>query len=149
MDPLRLVFPPVDAAVPVLALLGLALALSRSAPMARAALLTLHAGTLSGYVAYDLLHYSLHHATLRGERQRRLQRHHIAHHFRHQRQAFSISTTWIDALLGTSGKAAASVRGGAREAKGVALARGVQLERASRGRAQALHAGDWMHPSCN
>ena len=149
MDPLRLVFPPVAAAVPVLALLGLALALSRSAPMARAALLTLHAGTVSGYVAYDLLHYSLHHATLRGERQRRLQRHHIAHHFRHQRQAFSISTTWIDALLGTSGKAAASVRGGAREAKGVALARGVQLERASRGRAQVLHAGDWMHPSCN
>eukprot|EP00793_Prasinoderma_coloniale_P007069 PRCOL_00006921-RA len=53
MDPLRLVFPPAAAALPVLGLLGVAVLLGErtGSPSARAALLAAHAGTVAGYVA--------------------------------------------------------------------------------------------------
>ena len=104
MDPLRLVFPPAAAALPVLGLLGVAVLLGErtGSPSARAALLAAHAGTVAGYVAYDLLHYRLHHCEAASAREAALQRGHISHHFKDGRAAFSISTTWLDAALGTA-----------------------------------------------
>jgi len=97
-DGLRLVFPPLFAA-PLVAFFRAALAAALPGPgRARAAF----GGMLAGYVAYDCTHYWSHHAGtalpawLAGVRAA-----HLAHHFRDSSRGFGVSSSLLDALLGT------------------------------------------------
>ncbi len=64
-----------------------------------------HAGFVLGYVYYDTVHYYIHHRSPRFEWQRRLRRHHLAHHspkYQHDCK-FGVSTTIWDHVFRTYG----------------------------------------------
>lgn len=81
---------------------GLALALlgvyGLVAPATRAPLL---AGTLLGYLAYELVHYSAHHRRPRTALGRALRRHHLRHHFADPGRNFGISSPLWDLVFRT------------------------------------------------
>jgi dihydroceramide fatty acyl 2-hydroxylase len=95
-DPLRLVMPP-SASVP-LAVLFLALFwLVLGADAATA----FGAGFLSGYLAYDMVHYHVHHhrpKTLVGRKLREL---HMRHHFQDDERGFGVSAPYWDHVFRT------------------------------------------------
>lgn len=126
-DPLRLVFPPLLTApvfVSILLLLRTLLSFAvpwvageggfpsssqpievdwaqHKTPQSAAADL-LAAGLLVGYVAYDLVHFWLHHARSPStEYLRRMKRHHMHHHFRNQRVHFGITCKAWDSFFHT------------------------------------------------
>ncbi|KAG1653765.1 hypothetical protein FOA52_006495 [Chlamydomonas sp. UWO 241] len=103
-DGQRLVFPPLPASALVAAVYG-ALAACLPPPCA----LPLFAGMGYGYVAYDCLHYAVHHSRagrgcLRLPLLRDLQRRHMHHHYRDHGSGFGISSPLYDVLLGTRAK---------------------------------------------
>jgi sterol desaturase/sphingolipid hydroxylase (fatty acid hydroxylase superfamily) len=64
-----------------------------------------HAGFTLGYVYYDTVHYYIHHRSPRYEWQKKLRRHHLAHHsprFQHDCK-FGVSTTLWDHVFRTYG----------------------------------------------
>ena len=83
----------------------LALALLLVAPFARlgpAPWLTL-AGTLTGYLVYEAIHFRIHHATNPGRLIKKLRAHHLRHHAPQGAKAgFGISSPLLDYLLGTT-----------------------------------------------
>lgn len=79
MDRMRLVFPPLPASVIGLLIFGCYTLFS---PWSVAE--TLFAGTLVGYMAYDLTHYYVHHGTPTSVYFSNLKRYHVKHHFEHQ-----------------------------------------------------------------
>jgi len=80
-DTFRLVFPPVPASL-VIAFFYLVLRLILSAAVAG----TVFAGSLLGYVIYDLTHYYLHFGSPhKGSYLYHLKAHHVKHHFAHHR----------------------------------------------------------------
>ena len=91
MDKGRLVFPPVA---------GLMMAtpfyLTFHFTMAREVANALTAGALVGYVAYDLIHYYLHHGRPRSKYFLRLKHHHMRHHFKDADRGFGISSKLWD-----------------------------------------------------
>lgn len=95
-DPLRLVMPP-GASVP-LALVFYALfwlVLGADAAFA------FGAGFLAGYLAYDMIHYHLHHHTPRTRVGRWLRELHMRHHFQDDERGFGISAPYWDRVFGT------------------------------------------------
>jgi len=95
-DPLRLVMPllmsaPIMAAGALLILSGLGLAG-----------VSVLAGFLAGYVAYDMVHYHVHHAEPRTAFGRYLRRSHMLHHFRDPTRGFGVSAPWLDTVFGTA-----------------------------------------------
>ena len=96
-DPLRLVMPP-SASVP-LAMLFLCLfwlVLGYDAALA------FGGGFLGGYLAYDMLHYHVHHHTPRTAVGRKLREHHMRHHFQDDDRGFGVSAPYWDRVFGTS-----------------------------------------------
>jgi len=96
-DPLRLVMPP-SASVP-LAMLFLCLfwlVLGYDAALA------FGGGFLAGYLAYDMLHYHVHHHRPRTAVGRRLRENHMRHHFQDDERAFGVSAPYWDRVFGTS-----------------------------------------------
>lgn len=83
----------------------LALALLLVAPFARlgpAPWITL-CGTLTGYLAYEAIHFRIHHATHPGRTLKRLRAHHLRHHASGgARAGFGISSPLLDVLFGTT-----------------------------------------------
>ena len=66
-------------------------------------------GVLAGYVAYDCLHYAMHHAprgALPGPLLRELRARHAHHHYHDAATGYGISSLLFDALLGTRAAAA-------------------------------------------
>lgn len=59
-------------------------------------------GFLWGYLVYDFIHWSTHHAKPRTAWGRALRAHHMAHHFADIDSNFGISHRWLDRLLGTA-----------------------------------------------
>ncbi|CAH1780440.1 unnamed protein product [Owenia fusiformis] len=59
------------------------------------------AGTILGYVSYDLTHYYLHHGSIKFDYFKRLKNYHVRHHFEHQRLGFGISSKLWDYPFGT------------------------------------------------
>lgn len=98
-DPLRLVMPPL-----------------LSAPLMLAAFLILRpmfgpdwitpvmAGFLSGYLAYDMLHYHMHNRLPRAAFTRMLRSRHMLHHFRDHHNYYGVSAPWWDHVFGTTPK---------------------------------------------
>jgi dihydroceramide fatty acyl 2-hydroxylase len=99
-DPLRLVMPPavsIPLAAAVFGVLYLAFG-SKYAP-------GLGAGFFAGYLAYDMLHYYVHHFTPRSRLGRMLRERHMRHHFQDDTKGFGISAPYWDEVFRTSSRA--------------------------------------------
>jgi sterol desaturase/sphingolipid hydroxylase (fatty acid hydroxylase superfamily) len=99
-DPLRLVMPPavsIPLGAAVFGLLYLAFG-SSYAP-------GLGAGFFAGYLAYDMIHYYVHHFSPRGRLGRMLRERHMRHHFQDDTKGFGISAPYWDEVFRTSSRA--------------------------------------------
>jgi sterol desaturase/sphingolipid hydroxylase (fatty acid hydroxylase superfamily) len=96
-DPLRLVMPPIVTIPTAAAFLALFL-LTLPTPLAW----TTTAGYYSGYLAYDLTHYALHHTKPKNRAGRWLHQLHMRHHFEDHTKAFGVSAPWWDTIFRTS-----------------------------------------------
>lgn len=61
----------------------------------------LFAGFLTGYLAYDMLHYAEHHLAPKGRALRYLKRYHLLHHFKTPDDRFGVSSPLWDLVFGT------------------------------------------------
>ena len=95
MDKSRLVFPPV-AAYPLY--LGIKAILSVAFG---SFYLIILAGVLTGYIAYDLSHYYIHHNKPTSEYYRHLKQHHVLHHYNNPKRGFGVSNRLWDFVFGT------------------------------------------------
>ena len=59
------------------------------------------AGTVLGYVAYDMIHYATHHLPVKGSVMKFLKRHHMEHHFKTPDARFGVSTSFWDQVFRT------------------------------------------------
>jgi dihydroceramide fatty acyl 2-hydroxylase len=96
-DPLRLVMPPsVSLPLGAAVLAGFWLILGYDAA------LVFGGGFLAGYLAYDMLHYHLHHHTPRTALGHKLRELHMRHHFQDDERGFGISAPYWDNVFGTA-----------------------------------------------
>jgi dihydroceramide fatty acyl 2-hydroxylase len=98
-DPLRLVMPPA-VSVPLAVLVFGALELvfgPRHAP-------GVAGGFYAGYLAYDMIHYYVHHFRPRGWVGRTLRERHMRHHFQDDTRGFGISAPYWDEVFRTSSR---------------------------------------------
>jgi dihydroceramide fatty acyl 2-hydroxylase len=97
-DPLRLVMPPaVSVPLAALVFVVLRLAFGDDAP-------GVAAGFYVGYLAYDMLHYYVHHFRPRGPLGRMLRERHMRHHFQDDTKGFGISAPYWDEVFRTSSR---------------------------------------------
>ena len=96
-DPKRLVMPP-SASIPLAALFIVLfwLMLGWSYAMAFAA------GFLIGYLAYDMIHFHVHHHRPRTPIGRKLRELHMRHHFQNDDQGYGVSAPYWDHVFGTA-----------------------------------------------
>ncbi len=95
-DPLRLVLPPALGLLLAAPVFGALLLLLPAGP----ALATM-AGILVGYVAYDMIHYHVHHRPCRTRWGKFLKRWHLAHHHKHPTALFGVSSPLWDWVFRT------------------------------------------------
>ena len=108
-DPLRLVMPPA-VSVPLGAIVFGILYLIFGAGYAPG----LGAGFFAGYLAYDMIHYYIHHFRARGPLGRMLRERHMRHHFQDDTRGFGISAPYWDEVFRTSSRGRAVRRRGDR-----------------------------------
>ena len=96
-DPMRLVMPP-SASIP----LALAFCLPFWAVLGGDHALAWSGGFLAGYLAYDMVHYAVHHHTPRTAVGRRLRELHMRHHFQDEERGFGVSAPYWDRVFGTA-----------------------------------------------
>lgn len=58
-------------------------------------------GALTGYIAYDLLHYSFHHARMPTQTLKWLKAYHLRHHYEDDSKGFGVSSPLWDMVFGT------------------------------------------------
>jgi dihydroceramide fatty acyl 2-hydroxylase len=95
-DPLRLVMPPaasVPLALVFYAMFWLILGADRA--------MAFGAGFLAGYLAYDMVHYHLHHHTPTTRAGKWLRELHMRHHFQDDTRGYGISAPYWDRVFGT------------------------------------------------
>ena len=95
-DGTRLVMP-LGASVPLAVLIGGGLYLLHAGWWT----LPFFCGLVTGYMAYDLIHYRVHHGGLPGAWGKALRARHMAHHFHTPDKNFGISHMYLDVLFGT------------------------------------------------
>ncbi len=96
-DPLRLVMPPLMSA-PMMVI-----AFAVGYPVFGLDYgLPIMAGFIVGYVAYDEIHYHVHHRTPRTRVEVALRRLHMLHHFREPDRFYGVSAPWWDHVFGTA-----------------------------------------------
>ena len=98
--PLRLVMPP-SVSLPLAALFLWAFYAVLGSP----AFLPFGAGFLAGYLAYDMLHYHVHHHTPTTGLGKKLRELHMRHHFQDHERGFGVSAPFWDHVFGTAPKA--------------------------------------------
>ncbi|MHB1467920.1 MAG: sterol desaturase family protein [Solirubrobacteraceae bacterium] len=96
-DPMRLVMPPA-VSVPLGALVFAIIYFAAGDTYAPG----LTAGFFAGYLAYDMLHYWLHHYVPSGPVGRALRERHMRHHFQDDTRGFGISAPYWDDVFRTS-----------------------------------------------
>ena len=96
-DPMRLVMPP-SASVP----LALAFYALFWAVLGADSATAFGAGFLTGYLAYDMVHYAVHHHRPRTRVGRRLRELHMRHHFQDDERGFGVSAPYWDRVFGTA-----------------------------------------------
>jgi sterol desaturase/sphingolipid hydroxylase (fatty acid hydroxylase superfamily) len=62
------------------------------------------AGFLTGYLAYDMLHYAEHHLSMRWAFLKFLKRYHLRHHYKNPDHGFGVSSPVWDVVFGTKPK---------------------------------------------
>ena len=96
-DPMRLVMPP-SVSIPLATVFYLlfvaVLGGDRALPAA--------AGFFAGYLAYDMLHYYVHHFRPRGPVTRKLRELHMRHHFQDGSRGYGVSAPYWDKVFGTA-----------------------------------------------
>ncbi|MBF5046293.1 fatty acid hydroxylase [Aggregicoccus sp. 17bor-14] len=95
-DGQRLVMP-LGASVPLALVIGGGLYLLRAPHLT----LPFFCGLVTGYMAYDFIHYRVHHGGLPGAWGKELRARHMAHHFNTPDKNFGISHMYLDVLFGT------------------------------------------------
>jgi dihydroceramide fatty acyl 2-hydroxylase len=95
-DPLRLVMPPLLSA-PIMLVALLIGRLLFGAPLVYPGLM----GFMLGYIAYDMVHYYVHHVEPKTRLGRGLRRVHMLHHFRDPERGFGVSAPWWDKVFRT------------------------------------------------
>lgn len=63
---------------------------------------TVFAGFIAGYVAYDTIHYALHHFSLNGRIGKFMKNYHLRHHYNDEHTAYGISTPLWDMIFRTT-----------------------------------------------
>ena len=58
-------------------------------------------GFMLGYVAYDCLHYTIHHLPAKSPWLKYLKRHHLEHHYKDNDARYGVTCDWWDHALGT------------------------------------------------
>lgn len=95
-DATRLVMPPavsIPLAVLFCGIFSLLLPLQYAGPF--------FAGFLIGEVAYDEIHYAMHHAPMRGKIALWLKHHHVRHHYLDPEHGYGVSSPLWDYVFGT------------------------------------------------
>ncbi|XP_047120122.1 fatty acid 2-hydroxylase [Schistocerca piceifrons] len=96
-DPGRLVFPPVPAAI-ITSIVYLIYIILFPASLAD----FICAGSIAGYISYDLIHYYLHHGSPNPDSYLyEMKRYHNQHHFTEHDNGFGISSKFWDYIFGT------------------------------------------------
>jgi dihydroceramide fatty acyl 2-hydroxylase len=95
-DKLRLVMPPA-VAIPLAALFFLAFSLIFGTPAAY----PLFGGFIAGYLAYDYMHYYVHHFVPKSDLGKGLREQHMRHHFQDHRYGFGVSSPLWDVVFRT------------------------------------------------
>ena len=62
------------------------------------------AGFLAGYLFYDMLHYAIHHAPMKGKVWMALKTHHLKHHFKDPDAGYGVSSPLWDVIVGSQFK---------------------------------------------
>ncbi len=99
-DPMRLVMPPsasIPLAIAFYALFWLALGADSATAFG--------AGFLAGYLAYDMIHFAVHHHKPRTRVERKLRELHMRHHFQDDERGFGVSAPYWDRVFGTAPRA--------------------------------------------
>ena len=60
------------------------------------------AGFIFGYLAYDMLHYAIHHVEMEGKIWKTLKSHHLKHHYVDDTKGFGVSSPIWDAIVGSN-----------------------------------------------
>jgi dihydroceramide fatty acyl 2-hydroxylase len=105
-DPDRLVLPPIES-IP----LAVVIAAVEIAVLGRGLGLATFAGTVLGYIAYDEIHYVLHHHRPRTSIGRWMRRYHLLHHHAPELARFGVSSPLWDFVFGTYGRVGKGARG--------------------------------------
>jgi dihydroceramide fatty acyl 2-hydroxylase len=95
-DPLRLVMPP-SVSVPLGALFYALFVVVLGTPAAN----VFGAAFFAGYLAYDMIHYHVHHHRPRTGADKLLRELHMRHHFQDDTRGFGISAPWWDLVFRT------------------------------------------------
>ena len=96
-DPMRLVMPP-SASIP----LALIFAALFYVLLGESSFLAFTAGFLGGYLAYDMVHYAVHHHTPKSRVGKKLRELHMRHHFQDDERGFGISAPYWDKVFRTN-----------------------------------------------
>ncbi|TDO22405.1 sterol desaturase family protein [Pedobacter duraquae] len=59
-------------------------------------------GFISGYLAYDMTHYALHHANFKNGFWKKLKQHHMLHHYSDSTRGYGVSSDIWDKILGSN-----------------------------------------------
>ncbi len=97
----RLVMPPLLSVPLALLFYGLFHVILGSAMGAPLGVAPLYAGFVTGYLAYDMLHYAEHHLPMKRGALRYLKRYHLLHHFKTPDDRFGVSSPLWDVIFGT------------------------------------------------
>ena len=96
-DPMRLVMPP-SASIPLAIVFYALFWLVLGADNATA----FGAGFLAGYLAYDMVHFAVHHYRPKSRVGRKLRELHMRHHFQDHERGFGVSAPYWDHVFGTA-----------------------------------------------
>ncbi len=58
-------------------------------------------GFIGGYLAYDMMHYALHHLNFKNGIWKKLKHHHMLHHYSDATKGFGVSSNFWDKVLGS------------------------------------------------
>ncbi|MCI0599690.1 MAG: sterol desaturase family protein [Beijerinckiaceae bacterium] len=96
-DPLRLVMPALLSG-PIMLIAYAVVRLLFGLPLGYPVLM----GFVAGYLAYDMVHYYVHHGEPKTWTGRTLRRLHMLHHFRNSERGFGVSAPWWDYVFKTA-----------------------------------------------